>query len=116
MRTTITMISFATALMASGAAFAGSMSNLDYLQAARCRGLAASEGLGKIDTAQIDQLLRSESPAREIAVRSSAARRINAATEAGNKATGAKKDRLLAERANACAPYLSSSARTVASN
>jgi hypothetical protein len=44
-------------------------SNFEFLQAARCRGLAASEGLGKVDTAGIDAFLKQEGSSRELPVR-----------------------------------------------
>jgi len=91
----------------SGAAQAASnMTDIQFLQAARCRGLAASEGLGRLDTAAIDQLLRTEGQARELGIRASATNKINAATTQGDKAQGAKKEKLLAEREQACAAWL----------
>jgi hypothetical protein len=90
----------------AGAAQAG-VSNLNYLQAARCRGLAASEGLGKLDTANIDAFLKQEGSAREIAVRTSAGNKIAGAQKEGDKAEGAKKDKLLAERSGVCSAFLS---------
>lgn len=101
------IIAAAAASALSGAAQAAStVTDIQFLQAARCRGLAASEGLGRLDTAAIDQLLRTEGQARELAVRASATNRINAARTQGDKAQGAKKEKLLAERQGDCASWL----------
>ncbi|ADG10081.1 hypothetical protein B7G68_08200 [Caulobacter segnis] len=89
----------------AGAAQAG-VSNLDYLQAARCRGLAASENLGKLDTTALDAFLRDEGSARELAVRTSASNKMQAALKEANAADGEKKAKLLAQRDGACATYI----------
>lgn len=87
-------------------------SNLQLLQAARCRGLAASETLGKIDTTSIDAFLKQESSARELAVRTSMVNKMAGAQKEGDKAEGAKKDKLLAERSGACSAWLGGGAAT----
>jgi len=99
----------------AGAAQAG-VSNLEYLQAARCRGLASSEGLGKLDTASIDAFLKQEGSAREAPVRVSAGNKISSAQKEGDKAEGAKKDKLLAERSGSCSAFLNSAATGAAVN
>ncbi|WP_426011745.1 hypothetical protein [Caulobacter sp. DWR2-3-1b2] len=93
----------------AGAAQAGT-SNYEFLQAARCRGLAASEGLGKLDTSNIDTFLKQEGSARELPVRVSAGNKITAAQKEGDKAQGSKKEKLLAERSGACSAWLNASA------
>ncbi|CAN5262536.1 hypothetical protein BH10PSE4_BH10PSE4_03700 [soil metagenome] len=99
----------------AGAAQAGT-SNYEFLQAARCRGLAASDGLGKLDTSNIDTFLKQEGSARELPVRVSAGNKITAAQKEGDKADGAKKDKLLAERSGACSAWLSGAATGAAVN
>lgn len=95
----------------AGAAQAGpAVSNFDFLQAARCRGLAASEGLGKVDTASVDAFLKQETGNRDLPVRVSANNKITAAQKEGDKAEGAKKDKLLAERSGACSAFLTGAA------
>jgi hypothetical protein len=89
-----------------GAAQAAEISNTQFLQAARCRGLAASEGLGKLDTAGIDAFLKQETGSRELPVRASANNKISGAQKEGDKADGAKKEKLLAERSGACSAWL----------
>ena len=97
----------------AGAAQAGAaVSNYDFLQAARCRGLAASEGLGKLDTAGVDAFLKQETGSRELPIRVSANNKITGAQKEGDAATGAKKEKLLAERTSACSAFLSGSAAT----
>jgi hypothetical protein len=101
----------------AGAAQAGTaVSNLDFLQAARCRGLAASEGLGKLDTAGVDAFLKQETGSRDLAVRVSANNKIAGAQKEGDKAEGAKKEKLLAERSGACSAWLNSAATGAATN
>ena len=90
----------------AGAAQAAELSNTQFLQAARCRGLAASEGLGKLDTAGIDALLKQETGSRELPIRASANNKISGAQKEGDKADGAKKEKLLAERSGTCSAWL----------
>lgn len=81
-------------------------SNLSYLEAARCRGLAASDNLGKLDTTALDAFLRAESPSRDLAVRTSANNRMQAALKEANAAEGDKKAKLIAKRDGDCATYI----------
>jgi hypothetical protein len=110
------IIATAIAISALGGVAQAGISNLNYLQAARCRGLAASEGLGKLDTANIDAFLKQEGSARELAVRASAGNKISGAQKEGDKAEGAKKDKLLAERSGVCSAFLSGAATGAAVN
>lgn len=89
----------------AGVAQAG-VSNLSYLEAARCRGLAASENLGKLDTTALDAFLRAEGAERDLAVRTSAIKKIEAAQKEADGAEGEKKTKLLAQREGACGAYL----------
>lgn len=100
----IAAVAAASAL--AGAAQAAEISNTQFLQAARCRGLAASDGLGKLDTASIDAFLKQETGSRELPVRVSANNKISGAQKEGDKAEGAKKEKLLAERSGACSAWL----------
>lgn len=107
MKSIIIIAAVAVSALTGVAQAASKVTDNQFLQAARCRGLAASEGLGRLDTAAIDQFLRTEGAARELAVRTSANNRINAAQAQGDKAAGAKKEKLMAERQGACAAWLS---------
>lgn len=95
---------------AAFAAFAGvaqaGVSNLNYLEAARCRGLAASENLGKLDTAALDAFLRDEGASRDLAVRTSAINKMQSALKEADAADGEKKAKLLAQRESACAGFI----------
>lgn len=89
----------------AGAAQAG-ISDQQFLKAARCRGLAASEALGKLDTATLDALLRAEAGGRDLAVQTSANNKIIAARKEADAANDAKKVKLLAEREQVCAAFV----------
>jgi hypothetical protein len=102
---TLIIATVAVASLAS-AAQAGSVTNFQFLEAARCRGLAGSENLGKLDTAALDTFLRAEGGARELAVRTSAQKKIQSAAKEADGADGEKKTKLLAERDGACTAYL----------
>ncbi|MBO9559003.1 MAG: hypothetical protein J7515_10510 [Caulobacter sp.] len=113
----IIVATIAAASALAGAAQAGAAaSNYEFLQAARCRGLAASDGLGKVDTAGIDAFLRTEGASRELPVRASAQRKIVDAQKEGDKADGAKKEKLLAERTNTCSAWLNGASTGAAVN
>ena len=102
----------AVSAMTGAAQAATTVSNFDFLQAARCRGLAASEGLGKLDTANVDNFLKQETGSRELPIRVSANNKISSAQREGDKADGAKKEKLLAERSGVCSAWLNGSAAT----
>jgi hypothetical protein len=102
---TLIIATVAAASLAS-AAHAGSITNLQFLEAARCRGLAGSENLGKLDTASLDTFLRTEGSARDLAVRTSAKNKIEAARKEADAADGEKKTKLLAEREGNCGAYI----------
>jgi tellurite resistance protein len=88
----------------AGAAQAGTPSAA-YQQAVRCRGLATSTGLGAIDTANIDAFLNKEGGSLDAKTRFAAGSKMSNARKEGDQARGAKKDRLLAERASTCSSY-----------
>ncbi len=102
---TLIIATLAAASLA-GAAHAGSVTNLQFLDAARCRGLAGSENLGKLDTAALDTFLRTEGSARDLAVRTSAKNKIEAARKEADAAEGDKKAKLIAQRDGDCAVYI----------
>jgi len=106
----IIMTAVLAASALTGAAQAETVSNYEFLQAARCRGLAASEGLGKLDTAGLDAFLKAEGHARELPIRTSAANKSASAQKEADKAQGAKKDKLMAERNGVCTAYLGGAA------
>jgi hypothetical protein len=116
MKTIIVATVVAVSALASAAQAGASATNYEFLQAARCRGLAASEGLGKLDTAGIDAFLRDQGASRELPVRVSANNKIASAQKEGDKADAAKKEKLLAERSSACSAWLSGATTGAAVN
>lgn len=102
---TLIIATVAAASLAS-AAHAGSVTNLQFLEAARCRGLAASDNLGKLDTTALDAFLRNEGVARDLDVRISAQKKLQAAGKEADGADSEKKAKLLAEREGVCAAYM----------
>ena len=98
----------ATVAIASlaGVAHPGTTTNLQFLEAARCRGLASSENLGKLDTASLDSFLRTEGSSRDGAVRTSAQNKIASAQKEADGASAEKKAKLLAEREAKCGAYI----------
>ncbi len=100
------IIATVAAASLAGVAHAGSVTNLQFLSAARCRGLASSENLGKLDTASLDAFLRTEGSARDLAVRTSAKNKIEAARKEADAADGEKRAKLLAERDGSCGAYM----------
>jgi len=93
------------ALISVGTASASDrVTDVQYLQANRCRALAASEMLGPRDTSSIDAFLKAEGRARPAAV-------LNMAQDAQNRARRQaqsvdRKARLEAELNGACVAYL----------
>ncbi|MFC3069225.1 hypothetical protein [Phenylobacterium soli] len=95
----------AVAGSASAAASSAIKSDVDYLKASRCKGLA--QGLGGIDTAALDAALKSERFSRADAIVDRAAEEM---ARAKRQAANANlKDQLSAEVAGACMAYLSPS-------
>lgn len=95
-----------TAAFATAAQARGDLNDVEYLQAARCSGLAASGALGEMDTTTIDAMLKAESRGRTgyIVDKGAAAK-----ADAKRLATRAKSERkagLQAELSGACARYL----------
>ncbi len=95
------------ASVAGAAQAAGSITDQQFLKAARCRGLAGSENLGKLDTTSLDTLLRTETGMRDLPVQTSASGRMASARKEADAATGDKKAKLIAERDSECAAFLS---------
>ena len=100
----------------AGAAQAGTAPTAAYLQAARCRGLATSEGLGAVDVTNIDAFMKQEGAGLDAKTRFALGSKISSAQKEGNRARGAAKDKLLAERSGACSAYLGGAATGAAVN
>lgn len=108
MRITAIVLALAATTAASAAyAQPTRLTDVEYLQAARCAGLAAAENLGAMDTSSIDALLKAEGRGRAsyIADKADAAR--DQARRAANRAGTERKSGFVAERAGACQRYFS---------
>lgn len=93
----------AVAFAAAGSAYAATRaSDLDYLKASRCKGIAAS--VGQIDTTGLDAFLKAESRSRgpmvmeRAAAETERARREARATE--------RRDRMTAELTGPCMAFM----------
>lgn len=93
----------AASFVAAGSAFAAERaSDLDYLKAARCKGIA--EGVGATDTASLDAFLKSNGTGRVAYVAERASSEQDKAKREGRK--GERKERLTAELNGPCMAYM----------
>ena len=97
----VTLVSLSLA-SAGTAAFAAAATDIDYLKASRCRGIAV--GLGA-DSSAIDAYLKSAAHGRAPYIMSRADEEF---AKAKRQSRGDAKARLQAELASACAPYTAS--------
>ena len=105
MRFAMTVIALTCAVATTASARANHLTDVEYLQAARCSGLAASEALGAMDTSSIDALLKAESRGRVGFIVDKAEQAKADAKRVANRAKAERKAGLLAERTNTCARY-----------
>ena len=105
MRIALTVFALTAAVATTAAARATHLTDVEYLQAARCSGLAASDALGAMDTASIDAMLKAESRGRAAFIIDKGDQVKSDAKRAANKAKAERKAGLLAERAGTCARY-----------
>lgn len=104
MRFAILALTAATLAVAGSATAAGRVTDVDYLKAARCKGLATG---ASVDTASVDAFLKAEGKARNtIVVDMAKTEQEKGRREARNADKKAKVD---AELAGACTAYLSGS-------
>jgi hypothetical protein len=88
-------------LIAAGTAAASPrMSDLDYLRASRCKGIAEAAG---VDTAGVDALLKGAKMSRQPVINERAAAEM---ARAKRDLRGAQKDKVSAELSGGCAPYM----------
>jgi hypothetical protein len=112
MRTTaIAIVAAGFAAAAANVAVAAAPSDLDYLKAARCRGLASAGAPATVDVAALDAYLKSAERSRTIQVMDRAK-----AEEARGKrdAKGKYQDRVVAELNGACMAYMGGASATAA--
>lgn len=99
----------ALSFLAAGSATAsGRFTDVDYMRAARCKGIAT--GLGQADTASLDAFLKAEGRSRDQVVIDRAAEEM----ARGKRQTKDlnMKDRLTAELSGACTAYINTGGST----
>lgn len=99
------VIGLVAASAVASVAHAGASSK-QFVEASRCSALAASENLGKLDTTAVEAFLRSAAAEQKYSVRVDAITTMNNTRRKADRATGAAKAKLLAERDQVCAPYM----------
>ena len=107
MRIATAFIAAAMAASAAVPAFAqsGRVSDVEFLQAARCHGLVASEALGAMDTASIEAFMAAQSKGRNNYIADKADQVTTDAKRAAKRAGSERKASLIAERDGACARF-----------
>lgn len=100
---TATLLLAATAIGSGALAQPGGATDVQYLKAARCAGLASSSKLDGGDAAGHDAYLKANSANRSAYALAEADIRRNAARVQANKAKGYNKAELQAELSGACA-------------
>lgn len=105
MRIAMTVIALTCAVATTASARANHLTDVEYLQAARCSGLAASEALGAVDTASIDAMLKTESRGRVGFIVDKADQAKSDAKRIASRAKAERKAGLQAELSGACARY-----------
>jgi hypothetical protein len=107
-----TVIVAALAVSTTAAAQPSHLSDVQYMQAARCRALIASPSLGKEDTSRIDGLLKAEGSSRVTYIADKADEMQRDAARMAAGASPERKASLIAERDGVCAAYNSSTIAT----
>src|SRR5579862_3532247 len=90
-------------LLATAAAASSHMTDVDYLRANRCRGIAA--GLGVTDTGSLDALIKSESMSRQEVIFEKGQQEMDRAKR--DASHNDSKERLTAELNGPCLAYMS---------
>ncbi len=105
----IVAVTVAGAAAAAGAAYAqpGWLSDVAYVQAARCAGLASSGKLGSADGASLKALLKAQEVGRDQTVLDQASDAEQQARREANRADDYGKTRLQAELSGSCASFKS---------
>lgn len=108
MRIATTIIALTVAAAAAAPAFAqpGRLTDVEYLQAARCAGLASSDALGAMDSASIEALMKAQGRGRAEFIADKASQITADAKRAAKKAGAERRAALIAERDSACARYV----------
>jgi hypothetical protein len=106
MRITAALVALAAATAATTAVAQPNvrLSDVDYMQAARCAGIASADS--SIDTASIDSLLKEQSRGRVAYISDKADEMRSTAARSAKRANGYAKERLNAELGGACKRFL----------
>jgi hypothetical protein len=99
MRTTVVAIALACAAATTASAQTGRISDTEYLQVARCSGLAAAQSL---DTSAYDTVLKAQRIGRDGFIQDKAVATKNATKRMAMKAGAERKPVLMAELDGAC--------------
>ena len=94
-----------TAAVGAASAQPGHLSDVAYVAAARCAGLASSGKLGSSDGASLNALLKSQAIGREQVVLDQADDAQQQAKRQANRADDFMKGKLQAELSNSCASF-----------
>ena len=105
MRTAALAMIFTAATATAATAQTDRLTDVEYLQAARCAGLASSETLGEIDTAGVDALLKAEARGRSGFIVDKAEKARKDVERIADRAQAGRKAGLLAEREQSCQRY-----------
>ena len=105
MRTAALAMIFTAATATAAMAQTDRLTDVEYLQAARCAGLASSETLGEIDTAGVDALLKAEARGRSGFIVDKAEKARKDVERIADRAQAGRKAGLLAEREQSCQRY-----------
>ena len=96
----------ATGVLAAAGSAAAAVSDVEYLKASRCRGLADS-GLAQVDTAALDAFVKSERSGRAPYVLERSKVEYDKAKREAKTDSGDRKARLTAELSGPCQAYKS---------
>ena len=96
----------ATGMLAAAGSAAAAVSDVEYLKASRCRGLADS-GLAQVDTAALDAFVKSERSGRAPYVLERSKVEYDKAKREAKTDSGDRKARLTAELSGPCQAYKS---------
>ena len=91
-------------LLAAAGSASAAVSDVDYLKANRCRGLAAS-GIASVDTTSMDAFIKSEGRTRNAFVTDRGKIEFNKAKREGKTDSTDRKARLVAELNGPCQAY-----------
>lgn len=104
MRTTHFILAAAALLSAGAAAASERVSDLDYLKASRCKGLASAQ-IGGLDSAALDAFIKEQGKARSDYVIQKGKDEAARAQREGKKWEDERKAKLVAEADGPCQAY-----------